>query len=160
MNLSVTYVKFIQNYFIVLLIKLGHHLDECYAFPTQILPNRSIYSNDANTVQLNSNSHLEFNSSNDWHKSGESKMDWSQNESALYCRPHADQIQGVIMQYFDWWSPNNGSWWNMLANSAQSLSSAGITAVWIPPPYKGSHGRMDVGYAVYTQTSLYTRTCN
>lgn len=54
----------------------------------------------------------------------------------------------MIMQYFDWWSPADGSWWNKLASSAPALRAAGITAVWIPPAYKGQRASTDVGYGV------------
>jgi alpha-amylase len=56
---------------------------------------------------------------------------------------------GVMMQYFHWYLPPDGSLWNQLARDAQDLSAAGFTALWLPPAYKGSNGGYDVGYAVY-----------
>lgn len=56
---------------------------------------------------------------------------------------------GVIMQYFHWYLPNDGSLWNQLAEKAEELAKSGITALWLPPAYKGSAGGMDVGYGVY-----------
>ena len=53
-----------------------------------------------------------------------------------------------MMQYFEWDLPNDGKLWNDLKNNASTLKNAGITAVWLPPPYKGS-GQADVGYGVY-----------
>jgi alpha-amylase len=56
---------------------------------------------------------------------------------------------GVMLQYFHWYSPQDGSLWNQLAESAEDLAKAGITSVWLPPAYKGSGGGYDVGYGVY-----------
>lgn len=36
-----------------------------------------------------------------------------------------------------------------LAAEAARVTSAGFTAVWIPPAYKGSGGASDVGYSVH-----------
>lgn len=58
-------------------------------------------------------------------------------------------INGVMMQYFHWYTPPGGTLWNELAKNAQALSDAGITAVWLPPAYKGTGGGYDVGYGVY-----------
>lgn len=55
---------------------------------------------------------------------------------------------GVLIQYFEWNLPADGQLWNQLARDASHLSEIGVTAVWIPPAYKGS-GVQDVGYAVY-----------
>jgi hypothetical protein len=56
---------------------------------------------------------------------------------------------GVIMQYFHWYIAGDGSHWNEAARHASELSGAGITAVWLPPAYKGASGGYDVGYGVY-----------
>jgi alpha-amylase len=56
---------------------------------------------------------------------------------------------GVMMQYFHWYLPPDGSLWQQLARDAQDLAAAGFTALWLPPAYKGSNGGYDVGYAVY-----------
>lgn len=56
---------------------------------------------------------------------------------------------GVMMQYFHWYTPADGSLWKQLAESAKTLAEAGITAVWLPPAYKGAAGGYDVGYGVY-----------
>ena len=56
---------------------------------------------------------------------------------------------GVMMQYFHWYLPPDGSLWTQLARDAQDLAAAGFTALWLPPAYKGSNGSNDVGYAVY-----------
>lgn len=59
------------------------------------------------------------------------------------------ETNGVMMQYFHWYIPDDGSLWNQLAESAEELAEAGITSLWLPPAYKGTSGGMDVGYAVY-----------
>jgi alpha-amylase len=61
---------------------------------------------------------------------------------------------GVMMQFFHWYTTNNGSHWNHLVENAQSLAEAGITSLWLPPAYKGSNGANDVGYGVYDHFDL------
>ena len=58
-------------------------------------------------------------------------------------------VNGVMMQYFHWYLPPNGSLWNQLSLDAEGLAAAGFTALWLPPAYKGANGGYDVGYAVY-----------
>jgi alpha-amylase len=59
------------------------------------------------------------------------------------------ETNGVMMQYFHWYIPEDGNLWNQLAQSAKDLAKAGVTSVWLPPAYKGTGGGMDVGYGVY-----------
>ena len=56
---------------------------------------------------------------------------------------------GVMMQYFEWYLPRNCGLWNQLKNDAPKLAEKGITAVWLPPAYKGLKGDDEVGYGVY-----------
>jgi len=56
---------------------------------------------------------------------------------------------GVMMQYFHWYVPEDTNLWDQLADSAADLAKVGITSVWLPPAYKGSAGGFDVGYGVY-----------
>jgi alpha-amylase len=56
---------------------------------------------------------------------------------------------GVMMQYFHWYNAPDGTLWNELATKAKELADAGITAVWLPPAYKGTGGGYDVGYGIY-----------
>ncbi len=56
---------------------------------------------------------------------------------------------GVMMQFFHWYTPEDGSLWNEVAQKAPELAEKEITAFWLPPPYKGTGGGLDVGYGVY-----------
>lgn len=58
-------------------------------------------------------------------------------------------INGVMMQYFHWYIPGDGTLWNTVSLHARELAEAGITALWLPPAYKGIGGGVDVGYGVY-----------
>lgn len=55
---------------------------------------------------------------------------------------------GCIMQYFEWDLPP-AKLWVQLEQQAPELARNGITAIWIPPAYKGSEGAQDVGYGTY-----------
>lgn len=69
---------------------------------------------------------------------------------------NATVVNGVMMQGFYWDVPTStpaGTWWQNLGSKATELSQAGITAVWLPPAYKGS-GALDVGYGVYDRYDL------
>jgi glycosidase len=57
-------------------------------------------------------------------------------------------INAVMMQYFHWDYPADGSLWNQVAGDAQALADAGISALWLPPPTK-AQGIDDVGYGTY-----------
>ncbi|MGT2895696.1 alpha-amylase [Streptococcus entericus] len=57
-------------------------------------------------------------------------------------------MNGLMMQYFEWHTPNDGEHWNRLAADAEHLAELGVTAVWLPPCYKGGD-QNDVGYGVY-----------
>ena len=53
-------------------------------------------------------------------------------------------MNGTMMQYFQWDLPADASLWKALAEDAAKLKTAGVTAVWLPPAYKGAHGKEDV----------------
>lgn len=59
------------------------------------------------------------------------------------------EYNGAMMQFFHWYTPADGSLWKLLADQVGALAEAGITAVWLPPAYKGVAGPEDVGYGVY-----------
>ena len=50
-------------------------------------------------------------------------------------------MNGTMMQYFQWDLPADASLWKALAEDAAKLKTAGVTAVWLPPAYKGSQGK-------------------
>lgn len=55
---------------------------------------------------------------------------------------------GTLMQYFEWYLPDDGKHWQRLADDAKHLKELGISMVWMPPAFKGT-GKSDVGYGVY-----------
>ena len=58
-------------------------------------------------------------------------------------------LNGVMMQYFHWYTSASGNHWREVSHHAQDLAHAGFTALWLPPAYKGISGCYDVGYGVY-----------
>lgn len=58
-------------------------------------------------------------------------------------------INKTMMQYFEWYLKPNSTLWKDIAKDANYLDNLGITALWLPPAYKGSSGKNDVGYGVY-----------
>lgn len=54
----------------------------------------------------------------------------------------------TLMQYFEWYLPNDGKHWKHLAADAPTLAKKGITKIWMPPAFKATHDG-DVGYGVY-----------
>jgi alpha-amylase len=56
---------------------------------------------------------------------------------------------GVMMQYFHWYLPDNGTLWKRVKRDAKKLAEAGFNALWLPPAYKGIGGKSDVGYGIY-----------
>ncbi|MBR6221284.1 MAG: alpha-amylase [Clostridia bacterium] len=62
-------------------------------------------------------------------------------------------INQTMMQYFEWYLPNDGLWWRRCAAKATHLRDLGVTQVWLPPAYKGTC-QEDVGYGVYDMYDL------
>lgn len=60
----------------------------------------------------------------------------------------------TMMQFFEWYLPNDGLLWQRAAAQAKSLSKAGINMIWLPPAYKGATGSKSVGYDVYDTYDL------
>ena len=58
-------------------------------------------------------------------------------------------INGTLMQYFEWFLNEPEGLWNKVIKEAQNLSNLGITSVWLPPAFKGIGGKNEVGYGVY-----------
>ena len=59
------------------------------------------------------------------------------------------KINGIIMQYFEWYMDCKQNLWNQIKENAEKLADVGITAMWLPPAYKGVGGKDEVGYGVY-----------
>jgi len=55
----------------------------------------------------------------------------------------------TMMQYFEWYLPNDCNLWKSVAESAPSLHKLGITSIWLPPAQKSAGGIDDTGYGVY-----------
>ena len=62
--------------------------------------------------------------------------------------------KGVMMQGFEWYLPSSPHLWIILRVNAYKLKKAGITAIWLPPAYKGANGVNDTGYGVYDHYDL------
>ena len=60
----------------------------------------------------------------------------------------------TMMQYFEWYLPSDQLLWKEVACQAKSLAEHGITTMWLPPAYKGTKGKQDVGYGVYDTYDL------
>ncbi len=58
-------------------------------------------------------------------------------------------VNGVMLQFFQWHTKDDGTLWKELAKKAPELVGKGFTSIWIPPCCKGNAGGMDVGYGVY-----------
>lgn len=76
--------------------------------------------------------------------------DWFETHATtLRSSPGTGAVNGTLMQYFHWYTPADGQHWNRVREEAAVLAEAGITALWLPPAYKGLGGSADVGYGVY-----------
>lgn len=60
----------------------------------------------------------------------------------------------TMMQYFEWYLPEDGLLWKRVAAQAEELKKNGINMVWLPPAYKGAAGAKSVGYDVYDTYDL------
>ena len=58
------------------------------------------------------------------------------------------------MQFFHWYNPADDSLWNELHDKIEGLAKLGVSALRLPPTYKGNSGGLDVGYAVYDMYDL------
>lgn len=54
----------------------------------------------------------------------------------------------TMLQGFEWYTPSGGTHWKWLGDQAERFAKMGITAVWIPPPYKAASDD-STGYDVY-----------
>lgn len=60
----------------------------------------------------------------------------------------------TMLQGFSWYLPADGSHWRRIAEQAPTFAYEGVSAVWLPPAYKGQAGAQDVGYGVYDTYDL------
>ena len=63
-------------------------------------------------------------------------------------------FNGTMMQYFESSLKPDHTLWNKLKEDAPRLKTLGVTAVWLPPAYKGADGVNDSGYNVYDAYDL------
>ena len=55
----------------------------------------------------------------------------------------------TMMQFFEWYLPEDASLWRKVKECSKYLSDIGVTSIWLPPAYKGVSGIHDIGYGVY-----------
>lgn len=54
----------------------------------------------------------------------------------------------LLMQYFEWYLPNDGKHWQRLKDDVDHLVEIGVDNVWFPPVFKAT-STDDVGYGIY-----------
>lgn len=59
-----------------------------------------------------------------------------------------------MMQYFEWYLPENCLFWERCRQQAPRLKEDGFDMMWLPPAYKGASGARSVGYDVYDTYDL------
>lgn len=60
----------------------------------------------------------------------------------------------TMIQYFEWYLPDNELHWKRCAEQAKDLAACGINMIWLPPAFKGASGNKSVGYDVYDTYDL------
>jgi alpha-amylase len=75
--------------------------------------------------------------------------EWLQEHAHILEARQPTEFNGTLMQWFHWYLPADGRHWTMLKEQVHELAAVGITALWLPPAYKGTGGGMDVGYGTY-----------
>ena len=78
--------------------------------------------------------------------------------SMLWCNTLLSQ-DDVMMQAFYWNVPvnepgKNGFWYDTLRAKIPAMKTAGIRALWMPPPSKGNFGIGDMGYGIFDHYDL------
>ncbi len=68
--------------------------------------------------------------------------------------PKTRELNGAMLQAFEWELPADASHWRRLRASARAFRRMGFTSVWLPPACKGAAGRNDVGYGIYDPYDL------
>ncbi len=59
------------------------------------------------------------------------------------------ETNDTMMQYFEWYMPNDCNLWQSLQNVGKDLKKLGINYLWLPPCFKSAGGINDTGYGVY-----------
>ena len=59
------------------------------------------------------------------------------------------ETNDTMMQYFEWYLPNDCMLWKSLLNVGKDLKKLGINYLWLPPAFKSAGGINDTGYGVY-----------
>ena len=54
----------------------------------------------------------------------------------------------LLMQYFEWYLPNDGKHWQRLKEDVDHLVEIGVDNIWFPPVFKAT-STDDVGYGIY-----------
>ena len=60
----------------------------------------------------------------------------------------------TLLQYFEWYLPEDAGHWKRLIQESLTLAQIGYDRIWLPPAYKGQGGLNDVGYGVYDMYDL------
>lgn len=119
-------------------------------FKEKILKYKEVDSNDElkNTDSENNDElkNADFENTEEENISGNNKLDITKNFEEK--REFKDNNE-TMMQYFEWSYPSDGSLWNKVKEEVKELSDIGITALWLPPACKATHGIYDVGYGIY-----------
>ncbi len=87
------------------------------------------------------------------------KITFYDNTHYIEVKKYTSPINGVMLQGFQWYLPEydettQRGLWVELSEKIPELSSMGVTALWLPPAYKGQAGKSDVGYGVYDMYDL------
>ena len=77
----------------------------------------------------------------------------------LLCGTKLMAQNDVMMQAFYWNVPvdetnKNGFWYDTLSAKIPAMKTAGIRALWMPPPSKGNFGISDMGYGLFDHYDL------
>lgn len=56
---------------------------------------------------------------------------------------------GTMMQFFHWYAPGGGQFWNFFREQIPYLNKLGVNAIWLPPAFKGTKGGYSEGYDIY-----------
>lgn len=78
---------------------------------------------------------------------------------ALFLSAQLHAQNDVMMQAFYWNVPvneagKNGFWYDTLKAKIPAMKTAGIRALWMPPPSKGNWGISDMGYGIFDHYDL------